>query len=309
MSRDDLERLRHELLTSEQRGIAGQVQHLVGLARVGAEEARTKRVEAGRLLYEVRKTIPVNGKAWGVFLKSAGLTQPTAWRYIKLAATAYDLPLIHVNEQTPTEVEPCVPLESLAGSDFGVIYADPPWQHDNTASVGADAGYDRMSTDAICAMPVETIAAKDAVLFLWACNPMLPEALRVMEAWGFTYKAMLTWDKGGQAGGNYFLGRTEQLLLGTRGRPGAAFKKPESLLAAKRGRHSEKPVEVYTLIEGMYPALTNRIELFARARRDGWAAWGNQVPTKERALEKILALSEPEQAYVIDAIAGATGAP
>ncbi len=46
---------------------------------------------------------------------------------------------------------------------------------------------------------------------------------------------------------------------------------------AGRGRHSQKPVAAYELIERAYPQLT-KLELFARGSpRPGWQAWGNQA--------------------------------
>ena len=44
-----------------------------------------------------------------------------------------------------------------------------------------------MSIDELCALPVETLAEKDCLLFLWATFPQLPEALRLIRAWGFTF--------------------------------------------------------------------------------------------------------------------------
>lgn len=46
---------------------------------------------------------------------------------------------------------------------------------------------------------------------------------------------------------------------------------------ARRGRHSAKPVEVHQRIERLLGE-RRRVELFARRRRDGWDAWGNEVP-------------------------------
>jgi N6-adenosine-specific RNA methylase IME4 len=48
---------------------------------------------------------------------------------------------------------------------------------------------------------------------------------------------------------------------------------------APRREHSRKP-EAYELIEQMYPELP-KIELFARQRRNGWDAWGNEFPGDE----------------------------
>ncbi len=48
--------------------------------------------------------------------------------------------------------------------------------------------YGTMDLEAICALPVAAAAAGTAHLYLWVPNALLPEGLRVMQAWGFTYK-------------------------------------------------------------------------------------------------------------------------
>ena len=52
--------------------------------------------------------------------------------------------------------------------------------------------------------------------------------------------------------------------------------RPPSVIHAPRREHSRKPDEAYELIERMYPELP-KIELFARGKREGWSAWGNQA--------------------------------
>jgi N6-adenosine-specific RNA methylase IME4 len=39
--------------------------------------------------------------------------------------------------------------------------------------------------------------------------------------------------------------------------------------------HSAKPSEFFEMVEAVSPA--PRLELFARPRREGWDAWGNEV--------------------------------
>ena len=122
-------------------------------------------------------------------------------------------------------------------------------------------------------------SADDAVLFLWAVNSLLPEALRVMQAWGFTYKANLVWTKPWIGPGGLVRQRHELLLLGTRGRLAAPEPedRPDSVIEAPHGPHSQKPGEAYERIERAYPHLT-KCELFARGiPRSGWVAWGNEV--------------------------------
>lgn len=140
---------------------------------------------------------------------------------------------------------------------------------------GVRAQYDTLSTTDICAVPVPDVAARDAVLFLWATNPLLPEAVRVVDAWGFTWKTMLTWCKPRLGTGYWLRGMTEHLVIATRGHPALPANPPPSVAHLPAGAHSEKPRALYGLCEALGPP--PRLELFARQRRHGWAAWGDQV--------------------------------
>lgn len=165
-----------------------------------------------------------------------------------------------------------------------IILADPPWEYDSGTvdpTRVIENQYPTMSIDELKALDVASIATADAVLFMWAPPALLPEALEVMAAWGFTYKTNLTWDKKRIGGGYWFRIRHEHLLLGVRGNPA---KPPPSMLvpsviAAARGKHSAKPGVVHEMIERYYPTLP-KLELFCRAPRKNWTAWGNQAQEK-----------------------------
>jgi N6-adenosine-specific RNA methylase IME4 len=163
---------------------------------------------------------------------------------------------------------------------FPVIYADPPWQYEHveTWDRAIENHYPTMELDAICNMPVKQLATDDAILFLWVTSPKVAEAIRVIEAWGFVYRTCMVWDKGQIGMGYYFRQQHELLFVAARGAlpvPMTENRYP-SVLHAPRGRHSEKPVEVYEIIESMYPEY-RKIELFSRKAREGWFAWGNEV--------------------------------
>jgi N6-adenosine-specific RNA methylase IME4 len=121
-------------------------------------------------------------------------------------------------------------------------------------------------------------ACDNSILFLWTPNPMLQKAIEVVNAWGFDYRTSLAWVKDKIGMGYWVRQQHEQLLIGVRGdlRCPDPEDRPSSVVMAPRGGHSVKPEAFYGLIERMYP-LASRVELFARQRRDGWAAWGNQV--------------------------------
>ena len=180
------------------------------------------------------------------------------------------------------ELELGARITALPDKKFGVVYADPPWMFEPySAESGmdraADNHYPTMTLDAVKAIPIP--AAEDCALFLWATVPMLPQALQVMDAWSFTYKSAIVWLKD-KVGTGYWTGnRVELLLIGTRGSipAPAPGEQPRQVIEAPRGRHSEKPTAFAELIEKLYPNVP-KLEMFARARRDGWESWGTEAP-------------------------------
>lgn len=164
-----------------------------------------------------------------------------------------------------------------AEGPWPVIYADPPWRYEHAEpSRSLDNQYPTMTLEDICAMNVP--ATNDAVLFLWATSPKLTEALQVMDAWGFEYRTCMVWVKDRIGMGYYARQRHEILLIGRRGNlpvPEPADR-PDSVIEAPLGRHSEKPSIVAETIVRMYPHLP-RVELFARQARLGWDVWGNEA--------------------------------
>ena len=167
----------------------------------------------------------------------------------------------------------------LPDQKYRVLYADPPWQYDNQLfDYGeAERHYPTMSLADICALPVEGLTEANAVLFLWATSPMLPEALAVIAAWGFTYKANFCWNKERGVFGHYHAGNHELLLIGVKGSCVPDIKELlPSVVTLRKGKHSEKPKFFRDMIDKLYTA-GKRLELFARATAPGWDAWGNQM--------------------------------
>ena len=167
---------------------------------------------------------------------------------------------------------------------YPVLYADPPWHfevYNEESGVERAAGnhYPTLRLEQICALPVSELATNAAVLFLWTTLPHLEEALQVVAAWGFAYKSNVVWVKDKIGLGYLVRNQHELLLIATHGDIPTPLpaQRPASVIHAPRREHSRKPDEAYELIEAMYPELP-KIELFARSRRSGWAAWGNQAP-------------------------------
>ncbi|MHA1287760.1 MAG: MT-A70 family methyltransferase [Candidatus Thorarchaeota archaeon] len=160
-----------------------------------------------------------------------------------------------------------------------VLLADPPWRYDFAVSKTRriENQYPTMEIEDICDLKPET--ADDAILFLWATAPKLLEAIKVMKEWGFTYKTNIVWIKDKIGMGYYARSQHELLLIGTKGKisPPIPENRKSSIINGKRTKHSKKPPIVHSYIERMYPDGIF-MEMFARDRREGWGAWGNEVP-------------------------------
>ncbi len=187
---------------------------------------------------------------------------------------------------------------------FQLIMADPPWSFDNWSAVGeaknAKAAYDCTPLEWICGLPVAALAAPDCLLWLWATNPMLPEAIDVLRAWGFTFKTAGTWIKRTRHGkigfgtGYILRSSNEPFLIGTMGKPRTTRSTRSALVSGpddglgdhwptniftidgERRAHSQKPEAGYEACEALIPG-AKRLELFSRTNRAGWSVWGNEV--------------------------------
>lgn len=205
-----------------------------------------------------------------------------------------------------------------------MILLDPPWKYADqkkerkdgtgpTRGIGACHHYPQMTTLELCDLNVQSVAAENCHLYLWATMPLLSDALLVMSAWGFHYTTVAhCWvkmnskrfndaifdvqqptlcDNGRTVesfldsltffGPGYYTGSNiELVLLGRRGVPFRHSKghKASQVVYAPLGEHSAKPESVQDRIEWMYLDVTPRLEMFGRRDRAGWTVVGNEVP-------------------------------
>jgi len=165
---------------------------------------------------------------------------------------------------------------------YQIIYCDPPWHESGGGKIkrGADKHYLLMKTKDIIALPVKDIVDVNAHLYLWVTNNFLSDGLKVMAAWGFNYKTMITWVKDRFGLGQYFRGQTEHCLFGVRGMlpykvVGQKRQQGVTVIHAPRARHSQKPNEMRELIERVSDRDGfNKIELFARQKTENWDSVG-----------------------------------
>lgn len=183
---------------------------------------------------------------------------------------------------------------------YSIIYADPPWRfevHSRDSGLGKspDRHYDTMTTDDLMDIPANSMTAKDAVLAMWVYDPMLPDAIRLAEAWGFKFITVLfRWLKTSDIPGQLRMFDMEEVLkfgTGYHTRGGGCeevwlFSRGKGLpvlnhairkeFFAPRREHSRKPDEVAQWLVDLYGDVP-RLEMFARTTRPGWSVFGNET--------------------------------
>lgn len=174
---------------------------------------------------------------------------------------------------------------AMPDGEYDVIVCDCPWEYEQKHK--RHLPYETMTPEELKALPVR--AAKAALLFMWVTGPHIPQAIEVMNAWGFDYVTVaFVWEKTFKNGkpvcgmGFYTRSCCEYVLLGRRGKGVSTWIKDHSvnqLIVSPKREHSRKPEEFWEKIDlllGDSPHL-RKIELFSRERRPGWEVWGNQV--------------------------------
>ena len=182
---------------------------------------------------------------------------------------------LKVQEQAATIRKEPPPLPA---GPFRVIVIDPPWAYDNRPddlSHRAANPYPSMTVDQITALPIAGLAHEDSVLWLWTTNAHLRCAFRIADAWGFTYKTLLTWVKDKMGTGDWLRGQTEHCLFCIRGKPTLVLTNETTALHGKSRKHSKKPEEFYAMVEKLCPG--GKLEMFARSQRQGWTVWGDEI--------------------------------
>lgn len=202
----------------------------------------------------------------------------------------------------------------LPEGPFSTIVADPPWDYSRKLSAGGTSGfspvhpsrggtrgaanhYRTLTVEQLRTLPVESVAADQAHLYVWTTSSFVVEAHSLAHSWGFSPKVLVPWIKTKKksrtevlgSGGDLYAGVrmgmglyirhcAEFILFAVRGKAPTARNDVLGVLFAPQGKHSEKPVQAYDLIERLSPA--PRLELFAREPRDGYEVWGDEVGSR-----------------------------
>jgi N6-adenosine-specific RNA methylase IME4 len=173
------------------------------------------------------------------------------------------------------------PLEPGA---YDMVMIDPPWSFKLYSQKGeeksAQAQYACMSLDDIKALPIADLGSENSLFWLWATNPMLPQAFDVLKAWGLRFATAGHWAKttrhGKQAFGTGFIFRCagEPYIIGVKGKP-KTTRVVRSVVMGQVREHSRKPIEAYREAERLMPN-ARRADIFTREARPGWEAWGDE---------------------------------
>lgn len=219
---------------------------------------------------------------------------------------------------------PLISLNSLG--KFKCIVADPPWDYAGKSipwRSTSEQAYKLMPLKDICSLPVGEIASGNAHLYLWAVLPMIPEAYKVVEAWGFIPETMITWCKPGVGLGGGWRGNTEQLIVARRGwssvNPtcdicggrargikkcgceipvwrvkgkllGESDQKRTSFLTTGKGTWYIAPRSGHSRKPEIFQDMIEKmspgpyLELFSRRKRPGWTVWGDEIEKSEEGL-------------------------
>jgi N6-adenosine-specific RNA methylase IME4 len=193
---------------------------------------------------------------------------------------------------SPRIIAAVTPWDALPDRTYDVVLADPPWAYYGQQDKWTAAAkfYPTVADEAIAALPIPQLLSKTGVLFLWTTSPRLDVAMDCLKTWGLHYRGIaFVWVKcrkdgrpiGAQGIRPSIVKPTAEYVIAAsrvaKGRPmKLADEAVPNVILAPRREHSRKPGEVQDMIERLYPE-ASRLELFARATRPGWDAWGNEV--------------------------------
>lgn len=178
---------------------------------------------------------------------------------------------------------------------FDVIMMDPPWrikggQKNDSQFMFANnrfcLEYDTMSNDQIALLDIGVLSKK-GFMFLWILGNQINMACEMLNRWGYDLVDLIIWVKTKRgkvylSHGYYLMHSYEICLVGYKCPPGQHVeyfsKVSNNLIFAEVRSKSQKPEEIYEIIEMMMPG-SRKLEIFARNNnlRQGWFSLGNQL--------------------------------
>jgi len=165
---------------------------------------------------------------------------------------------------------------NLPEGKYEVIVIDPPWpygrKYDPEGSRVANP-YPEMEISEL--KELEIPATKDSIVWLWTTHKFIWEAKKLLETWGYDYKACLVWNKKKLGMGSWLRMQCEFCLLGIKGNPSIDLTNQRDIIHEKRQEHSKKPNKFYEMVEEL--CIGRKLDYFAREKRQGWDVYGDEV--------------------------------
>eukprot|EP00123_Amoebidium_parasiticum_P009744 comp19682_c0_seq1/m.23359 comp19682_c0_seq1/g.23359 ORF comp19682_c0_seq1/g.23359 comp19682_c0_seq1/m.23359 type:complete len:398 (-) comp19682_c0_seq1:343-1536(-) len=169
-------------------------------------------------------------------------------------------------------------------TQFDVIMMAPPWQLASaTPTRGVALGYSQLSDQAIADMPINCLS-NSGFIFIWVINNRFEVGLALMQKWGYKFVDSIDWVKQtvnrrlAKSHGFYLQHVKETCIVGVKGQ--ASYQRPDhsDVIYSKRRGQSQKPEEIYHLVESLVPN-GKYLEIFARRNnlRDYWVSIGNEL--------------------------------
>lgn len=176
--------------------------------------------------------------------------------------------------------------KNLTGELFDVIMMDPPWRIASpNPTRGVKITYDTLRDREIQSMNINCLQ-DEGFIFIWTVNSKLQFSISLLAEWGYRYFDQICWIKQSnnkkilKGNGFYLQHAKETCLIGIKGEPwkkACKNVKCDCLFSKRRGQ-SQKPNEIYDLIETLIPNGCY-LEIFGRRNnlRNGWVTIGNEL--------------------------------
>lgn len=173
-----------------------------------------------------------------------------------------------------------LPAAEMKPGKYKTIVVDPPWpmrkipREVRKNQVRSD--YRSKSVEEIMQFPLSKwVEQKSGChLYLWTTHKFLPDAMDIMQAWGFNYQCVLTWVKNVGFTPYSWMYSTELCLFGRCGDLPLLKNGVRLDFSASVREHSRKPDEFYEIVKVASPP--PRIDVFSRQAREGFDQYGDE---------------------------------
>lgn len=172
-----------------------------------------------------------------------------------------------------------------------VFVIDPPWPHTAGGTKKArpcahdkEWAYPVMEIPEIFSLLSEKVlcrASENHTVFMWCIERALLDMEAAMAELGYRRHVRMVWDKGTGLSPAftvqysheylvwYYKGKFQPVNPNYRGSFKSCFRSPVR-------QHSRKPDFAYMMLDAMFLGKT-KMDVFAREKRNGWLAWGNEI--------------------------------